>query len=142
MKRKSLISVIVMMVLLMALIMSSCEKKPESLEEFVNSNEDSMEDIQKTADESGLKVEIKGNEVTYSYDISDYEGMTEEIAKGDQMKKALEDALNDASDTFTGLCGDLEEESGIEGVTIKVNYTYKDENLITTVYDKSGIVEK
>jgi transcriptional regulator with PAS, ATPase and Fis domain len=130
------------MALLMALVMSSCEKKPETLEEFVNSNEDSMKDIQKTADESGLKVDIKGNEVTYSYDISDYDGMTEEIAKGDQMKKALEDALNDASDTFTGLCGDLEEESGIEGVTIKVNYTYKDENLITKVYDKSGIVEK
>ena len=142
MKRKSLISIIMVMTLLMALMMSSCEKKPETLEEFVNSNEDSMEDIQKTADESGLKVSIKGNEVTYSYDISDYDGMTEEIAKGDQMKKALEDALNDASATFTGLCGDLEEESGIEGVTIKVNYTYKDENLITKVYDKSGIVEK
>ncbi|MBR0399908.1 MAG: DUF4854 domain-containing protein [Mogibacterium sp.] len=142
MKRKSLIYTIMIMALLMALVMSSCEKKPETLEEFVNSNEESMEDIQKTADESGLKVDIKGNEVTYSYDISDYDGMTEEIAKGDQMKKALEDALNDASDTFTGLCGDLEEESGIEGVTIKVNYTFKDENLITKVYDKSGIVEK
>ena len=46
MKRKSLIYTIMIMALLMALVMSSCEKKPETLEEFVNSNEESMEDIQ------------------------------------------------------------------------------------------------
>ena len=140
-KSKRFTAIFIIMAMLLALMMSSCESKPKTLEEFVNNDEDAMEDIQETADESGLKVDIKENEVIYSYDISDYEGMTEEIAKGDQMKDALENALEDASDTFTGLCSDLEEESDIEGVRIKVIYTYKDDKLITKVYDKSGIVK-
>lgn len=142
MKRKGIISILIIMTMMMALVMSSCESKPKTLEEFVNNDEDAMEDIQETADESGLKVEIKENDVIYSYDISDYDGMTEEIAKGDQMVSALESALGDATDTFTELCSDLEEESGIEGVRILVNYTYKDENLVSKTYDKSGIVEE
>lgn len=141
MKNKRLISILMMLAVMMSMLLASCESKPKTLEEFVNNDEEAMEDIQETADESGLKVEIKENDVIYSYDISDYEGMTEEIAKGDQMIKALDAALDDAGETFTDLCKDLEEESGIEGVRIMVNYTYKDDELVSKTYDKSGIAD-
>ena len=57
------------------------------------------------------------------------------------MKEQLSSALDSTTDTFVGLCKQLEEESKIEGIQIVVNYTYGDEVIVTKTFNSSGAVE-
>ena len=57
------------------------------------------------------------------------------------MKEQLASALDSTTDTFVGLCKQLEEESKIEGIQIIVNYTYGDEVIVTKTFNSSGAVE-
>ncbi len=142
MKKKSILSILICLTLIFSMVaLASCSSTPETLEEYVASNEDAMDEINEAADSAGLDVTISGNDIIYSYDIANYDGITEEVAKSDTMVDSLQSALESADSTFSGICEDLEEESSIEGIRIIVNYTYGDENLVSMTFDKSGIVE-
>lgn len=141
MKRKSIIALLLTFVMSMSIFAASCSKKPETIEEYVNNNQEEMEEVKKTADESGLAIDFSGNDVIYSMDLASMEGVTEDIVKSDVMKDNLVSALEGLTDRFTGLCGQLEEQSGIKGAQIIVNYTYGDEVIVTKTFNSSGMVE-
>jgi molybdopterin converting factor small subunit len=138
MNRKSLIAFIVVLTMLTVPFFSSCSKKPETIEEYLANQPESMEDLKQNAEKSGLELSISGNDITYSYDISSYEDMTEELAKSDKIVEALGDALEDSEDNFSDLCSKLEEESNIEGIRIIVKYSYGDEELVSKSFTASG----
>ena len=143
MKKKSIIALILSLALVMALFLTSCgSKTPQTLEDYVNSDEETSEQIEEVAETSGLQVEIKGNDVIYTYDLASYDGMNEDLAKSEQMISSLTSALDKTSDSFTGLCSQLEEETEIEGVQIIVNYTFGDEVLVTSTFNKDGKVDQ
>jgi len=142
MKKKSIITLIIGLTLVMVMFLTSCgNKAPQTMEDYVSSNEEVQQQIQDAADASGLAVEIKGNDVIYTYDLSTFEGMNEELAKSDTMKSNLESALDAASPTFENLCSQLEEESEIQGVQIIVNYTFGDEVVVTKSFTAAASEE-
>lgn len=142
MKKKSIITLIIGLTLVMVMFLTSCgNKAPQTMEDYVSSNEEVQQQIQEAADASGLAVEIKGNDVIYTYDLSTFEGMNEELAKSDTMKSNLESALDAASPTFENLCSQLEEESEIQGVQIIVNYTFGDEVVVTKSFTAAASEE-
>ena len=119
---------------------TSCSK-PKTIEEYVKNDADAMEEVQSAADSAGLEVSFSGNDVIYTYDLSSLDGVTEDVIKSDLMIEQLTSALESTSDTFAGLCKELEEQSKIEGVQIVVNYTYGEETIVTKTFNSSGVVE-
>ena len=88
--------IILSLIMAMALLFAGCGSSPETLEEYINSDSEAQE--------------------TYTYDQT-FDADT--IAA---MAPELESAMNSMESTFTGVAADLEEGSGITGVTVKVVY--------------------
>lgn len=142
MKRKSIIALIITFAMVMSLFITSCgSKEPETIESFVNNNKEAADQIKEAAENSGLDVTITGNDVIYTYDLKNYEGMTADLAKSEQLTSSLEAALTQSEESFVNLCSQLEEQSKIEGVQIIVNYSFEDEVLVTKTFNSSGVVE-
>lgn len=139
MKRKGLFAVLLSLVLIIA--MTACNSSPKTIEEYINKDKEAQEQVQQAADQAGLTVAFKGNDVIYTYDLSSIENVTEEVIKSDIMVDQLTSTLESTGDTFSGLCKQLEEESKIEGIQIVVNYTYGDEVIVTKTFNSSGVVE-
>lgn len=141
MKKRSIISILISFTMIFAMILSACSKEPDTLEKYISSNEEDKQQIEQVAQEAGLEVTIAGNDVNYTYDLKNFEGMTDELAKSDVLKESLASALSANASSFTELCGQLEEESKIEGIQIIVTYTYDGETLVTQKFNKDGVVE-
>ena len=140
MKRKGLIALLISLVMMLSVFTTACGG-PKTIEEYVKNDKDAQEQLDKVAESQGLAVDIIGNDVVYTYDISSIDGVTEEIGTSDLMKDQLASALDNVSDQFVGLCKQLEEESKITGVQIIINYTYGDTVLVTKTFNSSGAVE-
>ena len=140
MKRKGLIALLISLVMMLSVFTTACGG-PKTIEEYVKNDKDAQEQLDKVAESQGLAVDITGNDVVYTYDISSIDGVTEEIGTSDLMKDQLASALDNVSDQFVGLCKQLEEESKITGVQIIINYTYGDNVLVTKTFNSSGAVE-
>ena len=141
MNKKGFIALLLTFVMSLSMIATSCSKTPQTIEEYINNDKESMEKVQEAADTAGLEVSFSGNDVVYSYDLSTIDGVTEEVIKSDIMKEQLTSALDSTGDTFVGLCKQLEEESKIEGIQIVINYKYGDEIIVTKTFNSSGAVD-
>ncbi len=140
MKRKSMIAMLLAFVMSFSLMATACGS-PKTIEEYIEKDKEAAEQVQKAADTAGLTVDFSGNDVVYTYDLASIDNVTEEVIKSDMMKEQLSSALDSTTDTFVGLCKQLEEESKIEGIQIVVNYTYGDEVIVTKTFNSSGAVE-
>ncbi len=140
MKRKSMVALLLTFVMSLSLMATACSS-PKTIEEYVAKDKEASEQVQKAADTAGLTVDFSGNDVIYTYDLASIDNVTEEVIKSDMMKEQLASALDSTTDTFVGLCKQLEEESKIEGIQIVVNYTYGDEVIVTKTFNSSGAVE-
>ena len=69
------------MIIMLCASFTSCVSKPTTLEELINSNKDNPRATQSSSESSGMTVEIKGNEIIYTYDLSGIEGATEEAQR-------------------------------------------------------------
>ncbi len=119
---------------LMCFIFTACGA-PKTLEEFMANDSDAMAQLESMEDQNkGLDIEIKDNTITYTYDISElgYSKSTAKAAK-DQIQKSLDSS----SDSYTSLAAQLEEESGLSGIEIVVNYTYKDSAIASGTFTAS-----
>ncbi len=142
MNNKKIIASIIGITLMIAMLLASCgSKEPPTLESDISNNEEAQQQINKTADEAGLDVTITGNDVIYTFDLTNVDGVTEEIAKSEAMTSSLDSALEQTADKFSGLCAQLEEESKLEGVQIIVNYSYNGDVIVTKTFTTSGIAE-
>ena len=117
MKKKGLIALLISLVMMLSVFTTACGG-PKTIEEYVKNDKEAQEQLDKVAENQGLAVEITGNDVIYTYDISSIDGVTEEVGTSDLMKDQLASALDGVSDQFVGLCKQLEEESKITGVQI------------------------
>lgn len=140
MKRKSMIAMLLAFVMSFSLMATACGS-PKTIEEYIEKDKEAAEQVQKAADTAGLTVDFSGNDVVYTYDLASIDNVTEEVIKSDMMKEQLSSALDSTTDTFVGLCKQLEEESKIEGIQIVVNYTYGDEVIVTKTFNSTGAVE-
>ena len=140
MKRKSMVAMLLAFVMSFSLMATACGS-PKTIEEYIEKDKEAAEQVQKAADTAGLTVDFSGNDVVYTYDLASIDNVTEDVIKSDMMKEQLSSALDSTTDTFVGLCKQLEEESKIEGIQIVVNYTYGDEVIVTKTFNSTGAVE-
>lgn len=140
MKRKSMVALLLAFVMSFSLLATACSS-PKTIEEYIAKDKEAAEQVQKAADTAGLTVDFSGNDVVYTYDLASIDNVTEDVIKSDMMKEQLASALDSTTDTFVGLCKQLEEESKISGIQIVVNYTYGDEVIVTKTFNSSGAVE-
>ena len=136
--KRSLYLLMLSMILMIGLFLSSCVSKPGTIEELIDSNSDVKEQIQTAAGNAGMSIGIKGNEITYTYDLSTIQGATEENLRDEAMLETLKNALDSQQSVFAGVCKNIEDETGISGVSAVVNYTYGDEVLITQTFTSSS----
>lgn len=135
-----MIAMLLAFVMSFSLMATACGS-PKTIEEYIEKDKEAAEQVQKAADTAGLTVDFSGNDVVYTYDLASIDNVTEEVIKSDMMKEQLSSALDSTTDTFVGLCKQLEEESKIEGIQIVVNYTYGDEVIVTKTFNSTGAVE-
>ena len=149
MKKKSIFILLLIMTLTASVLMASCSKiggkgksssknkEPKTLQEYAVSNPDVQKSIDKATSDSDVEVEIKGNDVIYSYELSKMEGYTEDVATDPDVIENLQKALDNAGPTFGGIAKTLEEAPGISGIRVIVRYTFDGEELATQTFDAS-----
>ena len=134
MKKRTLI-VLMIMAVITALCFTACGgKETMTLEKYVQDNPDVQQSIDSAMTDSNVLVEIKENDISYTFDLSKMEGYSEELAKSEEINSALDQALGAAGSTFGGICKSLEESTEITGITTTVNYTWVDEVLVTKTF--------
>lgn len=133
MKKRTLI-VLMIMALITSLCFTACGKKAQTLEQYCKDNPEVQESIDKAMTDSSVLVEIKGNDIVYTFDLSSMDGYTEELAKSDAIISALEEALGAASGTFGGISKSIEDTTEIKGINTVVNYNWGDEVLVTKTF--------
>jgi len=137
MKKRTLIVFLVMAVI-SALCFTACGgKETMTLEKYVKDNPDIQESIDSAMTDSNVLVEITGNDISYTFDLSKMDGYTEELAKSDAIVKALDEALGAAGGTFGGIAKSIEEQTKISGITTTVTYTWGDEQLVTKTFSSA-----
>lgn len=110
--------IILSLIMAMALLFAGCgSSSPETLEDYINSDSEAQETIDSLSSD-GMNVDVKGNVITFTYTY-DQTFDEDTIAA---MAPEMESAMDSMESTFTGVAADLEEGSGITGVTVKVVY--------------------
>ena len=110
---------------MVVMTMTSCGS-PSTLEEYIAENPEAEEGIDSVAASSGMEIEIKDNTLTYIYKYD----TTYTAEYVDYMKGIMDSALDNMSSTFESLGTQLEDETGIDGIVIKVLYQNGDGSAI------------
>lgn len=116
-KKTLVVSIVMSMLLAMALMFSGCGGGDETLEDFVNSNTEAKEQIDSLST-NGMTIDISGNTLTYTYAYT----QTFEPDMAELMGDQLEEAMSSMDSTFESVADTLEEESGIDDITVRVVY--------------------
>lgn len=143
MKRKSVFALLLAALLIASLSMTACSKKsnapkkPATLEEYAVNNPDVQKSIKESTSQSDVEVDIKGNDVIYTFELSKMEDYTEEVAHDEAVVENLQKVLDGSGGIFGGVARTLEETSGVSGIHVIVNYTYDGETIATQTFDAS-----
>ena len=152
MRRINKLAIILMVIALFsAMMMTACGSKsaeksgPTTLEAFINEHPDVKSELDKKVadgETSGVAIEIKGNDIIYTYDLSGVKDMTEEFAKSDDLKEALQTALDSQADAFKSVASRMESvvndaDVEIKGIRVVVNYVYGDEVVVSGTFEPS-----
>ena len=138
--KKKVLLVLLAMLVGMTMIMASCggggstPEEPMTLEKYVKDDAEVQQAIDSAMNDSSVLVEIKENAIIYTFDLAAMDGYTEELAKSEEIKSALQSALDSAGGTFGGIAKSIEDASGIAGITTVVNYTWGDELVATKTF--------
>ena len=90
MKKRTLI-VFLILAVITAFCFTACgSKETMTLEKYVQDNPDVQESIDSAMNDSNVAVEIKENDICYNFDLSKMDGYTEELAKSDEIKNAVD----------------------------------------------------
>lgn len=113
---------LLMCVLLSMSLLTSCGGSDKTLEDYLSENTEAQEKIDASAEKIGATIEVKGNQISYVFksedQLSDDEATT--------MKSALEDAFDTYESVLKKQIDEIEEDSGIKGVSFKIVYQNKD----------------
>lgn len=138
MKGKRILAIIIAITMAAAMLLTGCGKKEVTLESYLNDNEEvkaQLDDALSSNEQSGLNIEIKGNDIIYSFDLSSVEGLTDELAQDSAVKEALEAGMEEHADDFKKVATQMASTTELSGIRVIVNYMYKDEVLATGTYE-------
>lgn len=143
MKKRNSFILLMIVAVVTAMLFTACGNSKPTLQSFLEDNPDvkqQVDDQIASSNEAGIVVEFSGNDIVYTYDLAGMDGMTEELAKGDDIKAALESGLDAQTDTFKNVAKSLYDtvkEAGTELETVRVivNYNYGDEVIVTRTFE-------
>ena len=126
MRGKKIIAVLlaVLMMVSAAAVMTSCgkkEKAPENLEEYVKTSESATEELGKISDsiENELldgTMAVEGNNLIITLKYKE----TYDEQYLDSMKEAMEGKVNELKSSFDDTIADLEKQSGVDNIGLKL----------------------
>ena len=99
-RRNSLFALLLMLALSAAVFMTACKggtQEPQTLEDFAKNNENIQESIDSAATDSNVVVEIKGNDIIYTFDLANMEEYTNELVHNEQVVGNLQKALDQSA---------------------------------------------
>ena len=111
----------------MVITCTACSSQPKTIEAYLEQDASAMQEINETAQQVDMTVEVKDNLITYTYDVANLgDAIDEELAKSEELKTTITTTIDSTEGNFQQLCSQLESETGIKGVQMKVKYVYKD----------------
>lgn len=146
--KKSLLTILLLtLIAAMAFGLAACgdegqsKKEEQTLETYINSDPTIMEEVNSAVgDTEGLTIDITGNVLTYQFDLSILDGITEEQATSDDVKASLEDSLSQSASTFGQVCDGLETATKVTGIVCRVEYDYGDTVLCSKEFTSADYV--
>lgn len=115
--------IIISLMVAMIIMLSGCGSQPSTLEEYISNDEEAMTTLESVSSSTeGLEVDVEDNTIiyTYTYDNTLDSSMIESVSQ------QLEKTIDSSESTFRSMADTLEEESGIDGITIRVIYLNND----------------
>ncbi len=116
------VALALVMMLSMTLMLTSCGE-PSTLEEYLAEDAELQEQLDTlAASQQDMTVEIKGNQILYTYTMP--QQIEEDLLE--DVKAQFEKAMEGYGSTFEGIASTCEEQTKIKGVTVKVSYLNND----------------
>lgn len=137
MSNKKKFTILTILTLCLCLMLSACAKTPTDLEGYIKSNEEVKSQIESEAVGKGMKIEVKGNTVSYVYDLANADGINEESIMDPVVQEGLAKALGEGKAQFVSTCKELEETTGLTGISITVTFEYNGEQIASQTYSSA-----
>ena len=126
MKSKRIVSVVLICVMMVTSFaaLTSCKKKeekPKTLEEFVEKSDSAKEELSQISDSMSNDLmdgtmEVVGDDIIIKLTFKE----TYDEKYFDEMSKAMEEKLDDYKETFNDALSEIEKNSGIEDIGLKM----------------------
>lgn len=128
-------------IICLVILLTACGE-PQTLEQSVESNADMKSRIEQMFDNTGLdaSTSIKGNSINIAVKLDDSVknfDLTKENKK--ILIGELDSNFKNKESEFSKALKAIEEETGVEGVTINIVVTHKDKEIWSIIYTKDGI---
>ena len=132
---------IFLILLLSISVLSACKHKASTLEEMAQSDEEIGSKITTMFEDSGLdaKTSIVDNTINIVINIeNELEGIEVNKENKKLVVKSFEDTFEGKDQEFAKIITNLEDQSGLKDILIRVSITYKDKELWAITYNNSG----
>ncbi len=126
MSRRKIVSILLIAVLAVTSLaaVTSCkkeEKAPETLEEYVEQSDSAKEELREISDSMSNDLldgtmDVQGDDIVITLKFKE----TYEESYFEDMKKAMEDKLDEYKSTFSDTLSNIEKESGIDDIGLKM----------------------
>lgn len=137
---KKYLSIFLILILSIS-VLSACKHKASTLEEMTQTDEEINTKINTMFEDSDMDATINVVDNTINISIAiekELEGI--EVTKENKkiLVKSFEDSFKDKDQEFAKIITNLEDQSGLENILIRVAITYKDKELWAITYNKDG----
>ena len=136
MKKTTLKTIAIALVMTLMLAMTACGgNKDAALEKYFQTDEmqEMVQEAKDSVEGSGMSIEIlaEGNTLIYEYT---FEEDSFDDSMLDAVKEQLVSGLESTASTFEGIASDLNDELKVENSTVVVHYLYNGETLAESEY--------
>ena len=104
------------------MLLAGCGNSHQYLESYVDSSEEYMQEINEMAKTNDIDVDIKGNDMTLTYDFGKMDDSDLKL-----YSELVDQYGKDLGKDMIEIVSQIESESHIEGVTVKVVFKANDE---------------
>ena len=137
---KKYISLFLILILSIS-VLSACKHKAANLEEMIQTDEELSNKIDTIFEDSGLDADINITENTINI-VIDIEKELEGIEVTKENKKLLiksfEDSFEDKDQEFAKIITNLQDQSNLSDILIRISITYKNKEIWAITYNENG----